>query len=223
MIRNYFIVAWRNLVKHKAHSFLNLAGLSVGIACSLLIFLWVRHEYSVDAYHRNGTRLYKVYEREYYSNNIDGNYEMPGLLAEELKKVIPEIEDAAMMQDENHEANLRAGNKILKVEGTGASAGLFSMFSYPLLKGTAAGALASKVNIAISAKTAGQFFGSPENAMGRFIRFNNTKDYIVAAVFEDLPDNASRKFDYVISWEARLEDRPWLGPGKTAVRSHLFC
>ena len=120
----------------------------------------------MDAFHKNGTRFYKVYEREYDANNIDGNYETPGLLAEELKKVIPEIEDAAMMQDENHEANFR-GNKILKVEGTGAGAGLFSMFSYPLLKGTAATALASKVSIAISTKTARRFFNSPENAMGK--------------------------------------------------------
>ena len=175
MLRNYFKVAWRNLVKNKVHSFINLAGLSVGLASSLLILLWVQNELSVDAFHKNGARLYKVYEREYYANNIDGNYDTPGLLADELKKVIPEIEDAAMLQDENHHATFQVGNKILKVEGTGAGAGLFSMFSYPLLQGTPKTALGSIVSIAISKKTAEQFFNSPQNAMGKTIRFDNRK------------------------------------------------
>jgi len=209
MIKNYFKTAWRNLVKNKVHSFINLAGLSVGMAASLLILLWVQDELSVDAFHKNGAWLYKVYGREYYANNIDGNYDTPGLLADELKKVIPEIEDAAMMQDENHQASLQVGSKILKVEGTGAGAGLFSMFSYPLLQGTPKTALGSIVSMAISAKTANQFFGSAQNAMGKTIRFDNKRDFTVTAVFKDLPANTSRKFDYCISWEAWLQDNSW--------------
>src|SRR5689334_11518129 len=109
MIKNYLKTAWRNLVKHRAHSFINLAGLSVGLACSLLILLWVRDELHVDAFHANGARLYKVYEREYYSTHVDGNYDMPGLLADELKKKIPEVEDAAMIEDVNRQSVLRTG------------------------------------------------------------------------------------------------------------------
>jgi len=209
MFRNYFKTAWRNLIKNKAHSFLNLSGLSVGIASSLLILLWVQNELGVDAFHTNGARLYKVYEREYYANNIDGNYDTPGMLADELKKVIPEVEDAAMMQDENYEATLQVGSKILKVAGTGAGAGLFTMFSYPLLQGTPKTALGSTVSMAISKKTAVQFFGSPHNAVGKTIRFDNKKGFTITAVFDDLPANASRKFDYVISWEAWLQDNTW--------------
>ena len=78
MIKNYFKIAWRNLVKNKVHSFINIAGLSVGLACSLLILLWVQNELSVDAFHKNGSRLYKVYEREYYKDHVDGNYDTPG-------------------------------------------------------------------------------------------------------------------------------------------------
>ncbi len=136
MFKNYFRTAWRNLINNKIHSFINIAGLSVGLACSLLILLWVQNELSVDAFHKNGARLYKVYEREYYKDHIDGNYDTPGPLAEELKKKIPEVEDAVMMQEENDKTALQAAGKILKVEGTGASKGLFSIFSYPLLQGT---------------------------------------------------------------------------------------
>jgi ABC-type antimicrobial peptide transport system permease subunit len=210
MFKNYFKAAWRNLINNKAHSFINIAGLSVGLACSLLIFLWVQNELRVDAFYENDSRLYKVYEREYYKDHIDGNYDTPGPLAEELKKKIPEVEDAVMLQEENELTTLQANNKILKTEGTGASQGLFSMFGYPLLQGTPASALSSTISMAISEKTADAFFGSPQNAMGKTIRFDNRKDYKITAVFKNLPANASRKFDYLISWEALQQDRPWI-------------
>ena len=141
MIKNYFKIAWRNLIKNKAHSFINILGLSVGLACSLLIFLWVQNELSVDAFFKNDARLYKVYEREYYKDHIDGDYDTPGPLAEELKKKIPEVKDAVMMEEDNEQTTLQAGDKVLRVEGTGASSGLFSMFGYRLLQGAPLSAL----------------------------------------------------------------------------------
>ncbi len=209
MIRNYFKIAWRNLIKNKTHSVINLAGLSVGIASSLLIMLWIQNELSVDAFHKNDARLFKVYEREYYADNTDGNYDTPGLLAAEVKKQLPEVEEAAMMQDDNHLATLEAGEKKIKVEGTGAGMGIFRMFSYPLLQGDPNTALAAPVNIAISKKTAEQFFGEPQYAIGKTIRFDNRKDFTVTAVFDDLPANVSRSFDYLISWDAWLQDNSW--------------
>jgi predicted permease len=216
MLLNYFKTAWRNLVRNRFHSFINIAGLSLGITTSLLLLLWVQNELAIDAFHKNGSRLYKVYEREYYRTGIDGNYDTPGPLADELKKTIPEIEDAAMLQEENDQAALQVGDKILKVEGTGAGAGLFTMFSYPLLEGSPSTALGSPVSMAISKKTAGQFFGSPSNAMGKTIRFNDKKDFTVTAVFDDLPATASRSFDYLISWEALQQQSPWARTWQTS-------
>ncbi|MGH2565822.1 MAG: ABC transporter permease, partial [Ginsengibacter sp.] len=209
MLKNYFKTAWRSVIKNKVQSSINIAGLSVGLACSLLIFLWVQNELSVDAFNKNNAQLYKVYEREYYKDHIDGNYDTPGLLAEELKKKIPEIEDAVMMEEENDLTTLQAGNKILKVNGTGASSGLFAMFNYPLLQGRAATALSSTISMAISEKTAKAFFGSAQNAIEKTIRFDNRKDFKITAVFKDIAANASRKFDYVISWQALQQDQPW--------------
>ena len=110
------------------------------------------------AFHAKGDRLYKVYEREYYQDHIDGNYDTPGLLAEELKKKIPEVEDAVMLEEENELTTLRVGDKLLKANGSGASAGFFNMFSYPLLQGTVNGALSSVTGMAISKKLASRFF-----------------------------------------------------------------
>jgi putative ABC transport system permease protein len=209
MFKNYFKTAWRNLISNKTHSLINIAGLSVGLACSLLIFLWVQNELSVDAFHKNDARLYKVYEREYYKDHVDGDYDMFAPLAQELKNKIPEIQDAVMLQENNNEVDLQAGDKILKVDGTAASSGLFTMFSYPLLQGSAVKALSSPDNIAISKKTADAFFGSPQNAMGKTMRFNNKQNFIVSAVFDDLPQNVSRRFDYIISWQSFQQNHPW--------------
>lgn len=197
------------MAKHRAHSFINLTGLSVGLACSLLILLWVKDELNVDAFHQKSERLYKLYEREYYSTHVDGDYDMAGVLADELKKKLPDIEEAITMEEDNHHAVLRTGDKLLEAEGSGAGAGFFHMFSYPLLRGDVHTALSSPLGIAVSRRIAIHFFGSPQAAMGKTIRVDNKRDYFVSAVFEDMPDAASRKMDYLISWDSYLEDHPW--------------
>jgi putative ABC transport system permease protein len=209
MTRNYFKIAWRNLFRNKTQSFINIAGLSIGLACSILIFLWVQNEFSIDAFHANNDRLYKVYEREYYADHTDGNYDTPGLLADELKRKIPEVQDAVMLEEENELTTLQSGEKILKAGGSAASESFFNMFSYPILRGTANSALSSVTSISISEKLAGEFFGNAEQAMGKTIRFNNKKDYIVTAVFENVT-LSSRKFDYLISWKALQQNQPWI-------------
>ncbi len=208
MIKNYIKTAWRNLVKNKAYTFINLTGLAVGLTCSLFILLWVKSELSVDAYHKNGDRLYQVYEREYYDHKIDGNYDTPALMAAELKKTLPEVEYAAAMDDGIDHRTFRVGNKILKIEGTYASADLFKMFSYPLIYGSATSALGSPLSIAISEKMAGMFFGNAAAAIGKTIRFENKKDLTVSAVYKDLPENSSNKFEFVINWQEFLLEHP---------------
>jgi ABC-type antimicrobial peptide transport system permease subunit len=209
MIQSYLKIAWRNLWKNKFFSALNIIGLSLGIVFSLLILLWVKSEFSVDAYHVNGNRLYQVYEREYYDHKIDGNYDTAPLLASELKKEIPEVEYAITLQEDNSVNTFQAGTKILKEEGTAARPDIFKMFSYPLLQGTPESAINSPVSIAISRKMAQQFFGSSQKAMGKTIRFENKRDFTVTAVFEDMPENTSRKFDYLMNWDAFSEDQTW--------------
>src|SRR5215475_4219347 len=95
MLKNFFKVAIRNLWKQKGYSFLNIFGLAMGMTCSLLILLWIRDEKSVDGFHANGDRLYSVYERQYYDGKIEAGYYTPGVLSDELKKVLPEVEMAS--------------------------------------------------------------------------------------------------------------------------------
>jgi len=208
MIKNYLRIAFRNLWKHKGFSFINIAGLALGMACSLLILLWVQDELGVDAFHKNGKNLYYVYERNTLGGKIESWYWTQGPLAEELKKEIPEIKAAtAISWPRMH--TFSVGDKILKQDGYSAGQDFFNMFSYPLLEGNAKDALNSPNSISISRRMAVDFFGSPSSAIGKTIRYENKKDFSVKSVFEDLPAGVSDRFNYLTSWSSYVEDEPW--------------
>ncbi|HTD98252.1 MAG TPA: ABC transporter permease [Mucilaginibacter sp.] len=208
MIKNYLKIAWRNLFRNKFFSAINILGLALGLACSLLIILWVENELSVDAFHANGSRLYMVYERQYYDHKAVGQYATPGVLADQMKKDIPEIEYSTNIGFDNQNT-FKVGNKILKLSGSAADADFFKMFSFPLLQGNAQTALNTASGIAISRKMAENFFGSPEAAINKTIRYENKENFIISAVFENVPENASVKFDYLINWYQFLKENSW--------------
>lgn len=208
MFINYFKTAFRNLRKYKAFSLINISGLGLGLACSLLIILWVYDEYNQDSFHENGEQLFNVFERRYNDGVIGAGFATQGLMPDEMKRVFPEVQYAsgfAWNQLNTFEAN----NKILKENGNFAGQDFFKMFSYPLLEGNAAMALQSPVAISISKKMAEDFFGSPGEAMGKTIRYENKKDLKITAVFENVPQNSSAQFDYVINWPTFLEYNNW--------------
>lgn len=208
MFRNYFKTAWRNLVKNRAFSIINILGLTLGLTCSLLIMLWVHDERSVDTFHKLDDRLYTLFERQYHDGVIDTYYNTPGLLCQELKVGLPEVEFASHMAW-NGTATFEVDGKILKKEGNYGGEDFFKMFSYPLLAGDVNNALNAPVNIAISRKMAEDFFGSPDQALGKSIRYQNTKDLKVSAVFENITPLSSRQFDFILNWETFLEENSW--------------
>ncbi|HEY2580906.1 MAG TPA: ABC transporter permease [Mucilaginibacter sp.] len=218
MIKNYLKVAWRNLVRNKAHTFINIAGLSVGLTCSLLILLWVQNELGIDAFHKNGPHLFSVYDRFYSGHKPTATYNTSGPLAVELKRNIPDIEYATGFGF-NGQHVFRVGEKVLKLEGSSADADFFKMFSDKLLEGKAATALSTPVALAVSQKMAEDFFGSAQNAIGKTIRYDNKRDFTISAVFENLSANSSQKFDFLTNWDAFYLENPWarqmgnLGPG----------
>jgi hypothetical protein len=210
MIKNYFKIAWRNIFRNKAFSAINILGLTLGMACSLLIMLWVQDERSVDAFHVNGKQLYQVYERYSFDGKTEADYPTQALLAEELKRVIPEIKSASSLEW-NTTNTFEAGEKIDKMEGSFAGEDFFTMFSYPLIQGSAQTALTTLDGIAISRKMADHFFGNPEKAIGKPIRYENYDNLQVTAVFENLPSNSSQQFDFLRSWLAfKKENSDWI-------------
>ena len=124
MIRNYIKIAFRNLWKQKGFSAINILGLSLGMACSLLILLWVKDEKAVDAFHKNGNNLYYVYERNHLGGKIETWYWTQGPLAEELKKEIPELKAATPFSWPSVNT-FAVGDKVLKQKGYSAANDLF--------------------------------------------------------------------------------------------------
>ena len=213
MIRNYIKTAWRNLTRNKTFSIINISGLALGLTCSLLIFLWVQDERSVDGFHKNGKQLYQVYERNYYDGKVSADYPTQGLLAEELKRVIPEIQYASGYEYATAPGTLstfEANNKVNKNAGLYAGEDFFRMFSYPLLQGTPQTALNSPYGIAISRKMAENFFGSSQKAFGQLIRFENEYELKVTAVFENIPSNSSLQFDFLRTWTDFVKQNQWV-------------
>lgn len=208
MLKNYLKIALRNFWKHKSFSFINVFGLALGMACSLLIMLWVQDEKAMDGFFKDSDRVFSIYERQYYDNKIEAFHGTPGILSDEVKKVLPEIQYASAMAW-SERFTFQVGNKIMKEEGNHAGEDFFKIFSYVLLQGNAATALSTPSSIAISRKMAEDFFNTPEAALGKTIRYENRKDFKVTAVFENIPRHSSRKFDFLINWETFLERNTW--------------
>ncbi len=213
MLKNYLTTAWRNITRNKAFSLINILGLALGLASSLLIVLWVNDERSVDAFHKNGKQLFQVYERNYYDGKVDADYPTQGLLAEELKRNIPQIQYTSGFEYASAPGTkntFAAADKIDKMSGMFAGEDFFKMFSFPLLQGNASTAISNPSSIAISHDMANIFFGSPQNAIGKTILFDNKENLLITAVFENIPHNSSLQFDFLRSWTDFVAQNNWV-------------
>lgn len=146
LYRNYLNTTWRNLWRDKRFSAINISGLALGIACSLLIALWILDERSIDRFHANDSRLFIIYEEQHYDGIMDGSYATPGLLADELKRAYPEVEYSTGMAWTTY-STFEANGKIIKEGGDYGSADFFSIFSFPLVAGTKETALKTITDI----------------------------------------------------------------------------
>jgi len=204
MIKNFFIVAIRNLKRNKIFSTINILGLAIGMASAMLIGLWIQDEFSVDRFHAKEERLYKVYRQE-----TGGKYNTlswtPKILAPTLKSDFPDIEDVARWQNINF--LMSADDHHFNSPGNITDSGFLNMFSFPVLEGNPQGALVSATDIVITESFAKKLFGK-ESALGKQIRIDSANLVTVKAVLKDLPDNTQFHFDYLLPW-AYLEKLGW--------------
>lgn len=207
---NYFFkITFRNFFRHRFSTGINLIGLTTGLACALFIFLWVQDELNVNKFHEKDARLFRVMEFQTYSNERFATNSTPGILAENLKLDIPEIEYAATTTWVNP-AMLNFKDKYLKEEGYHVGADYFNIFSYPLLEGNPDDVLQEKTSMVISRELAVKFFGDVTSAVGQVIRYEDDRNFTVTGVFENIPLNSTYRFDFVLPFEDYKDRNDWV-------------
>jgi putative ABC transport system permease protein len=188
MFRNYLKTAWRNLVKNKVYSVLNISGLAVGMAVALLIGLWAYNEYSYDKFLPDHQRLYRL------QRNFNNNGEILTFGTISLK--IPEIE-YIVESDWMVPNGLKVGDQKFYMRGAQAQSDFLKMFQYPLLKGNANTVLKDPYSIVLTESAANTLFGK-EEAIGKTVRFNNAHDLKVTGILKDLPANSNFNISFVV-------------------------
>lgn len=209
MLTNYIKTAFRNFRRNKASFFINVVGLAIGMACSILILLWVIDELSVNRFHTNIDRIYSVMEHQYYSDGVNSIPNTPGILAPALKEEIPEVEHAVTLNTWNQNHLFTVGEKSFKENGIYGREEFFQIFSFNLLKGVPEQVLEKPQSVVINKSLAKKYFGTPDDAMGEAIVINQNESYTVTGVFEDTPDNSTLKFNYVFPFKDWLARNDW--------------
>ncbi len=176
MLKNYFKIAWRNLLKDRQFTILNLVGLATGLACTLLIYLWVTDELNVDKFHENNSRLFQVMVKAPEAGGIATGDRTAALLATSLAAEMPEVEHAVATQNSfSGKYTLSTGDKYLKAVGMYAGKDYFNMFSFPLVQGDKNQVLSDKSSIVLSKEMAMRLFNTTENIVGRKVEWERAK------------------------------------------------
>lgn len=200
MFKNYLKVALRNIKRHKGYSFINIAGLAIGMACCLLILIWVLDELSYDKFHENAPDLYRVEENQYYSGRVYHVTVTPYPLAPALIEEIPEIIDATRVVWVGGQL-LRYGEKTFFENNVRAvDPSFFRMFTFPFVKGDSDTALDDPFSVVISEELAEKYFGD-EEPIGKVFSANNKFDFKVTGVMKNVPHNSYLQFDMVFPYE----------------------
>ncbi|MCI0692120.1 ABC transporter permease [candidate division KSB1 bacterium] len=205
MFKNYLKIALRNLLRHKIHTLINIAGLAVGIACCILILLFVRNEITYDRFHEKADQIYRVYK---FEKRTDGDHRLASLpppLALALTEEFPEIERTVRFFLPFNEATkpVRYGDNWLEEKVHFADADFFAVFTFPLLKGNPATALRDPDAVVLGENFAATCFGN-DDPIGKRITIRlggSDQDFIVTGVAKNMPENSSVKFAILLNYQ----------------------
>jgi len=212
MFKNNLKIAWRSFLKDRQFAVLNLFGLATGIACTLLIYLWVQDEMNVDKFFANNDQIFQVMEHHKTGGDVTISDESTGLISDILPVKMPEIKYAASVApaDWFQKFTLSAGDKNIKASGQYAGKDYFNIFSFNLLDGKKDKVLADKSSIVISDELAIKIFGTTQNLIGKVIHFQHQQDFFVSGVFAKTQQNSSQQFDFVLSFEYLFSVQGWV-------------
>jgi putative ABC transport system permease protein len=214
MIYNFLKVAWRNMSRQKFYALVNIAGLAVGIACCLLILLYVRDELSYDTFPERADRIYRVASEINFGGTHAFYAVAPAPMGPALAREFPEVADAFRFRGWG-ELLVRQEGDIANIKETKvayADSNFFAFFTVPVLAGDPEAALRAPNSVAISAAAAERYFSSPADAVGKTLIFDDKYAFQVTAVYRNIPRNAHFRFDILMAMSGYEDSRSpiWL-------------
>ncbi|HEY4208526.1 MAG TPA: ABC transporter permease [Puia sp.] len=198
MIRNFFKVAYRNLIRSRGFSVINITGLAIGMAATILILLWIQDERSYDEFHANKERIYRVWSRVPSEGKVLTWSSEPEPLARVLEKDLSEVERTVRVK-QHYNYLFSVGDKKIIEEGIIVDTGFLQMFSFPMVEGDPSTALNDRHSVVLTETTAKSLFGN-EEPLGKTVKIDNKENYIVTGVLKDPPHNTRFEFTYLLPW-----------------------
>jgi ABC-type antimicrobial peptide transport system permease subunit len=213
MLKSYLQLAWRNIVRTKWYSTLNILGLSLGMAVALLVGLWVHYEYSYDRFLPGYGQIFQV------ARNFDNNGEVLTFtstslkLADALRTQAPQLDIAESDYFSFH--GLKVGEHKFSLVGGQVNGNFLEMFGYPLLEGNATGVFKDPFSIVLTQSTAKALFGN-DDPIGKTIRIDNKNEVKVTGVLKDVPANSTLQFGYLLPFTYYEQTQPYVKQSRTA-------
>lgn len=208
MFKSYLKTSWRNLVKDRNYTLLNIVGLSIGMAVVLTIGLWVQYQFSYDHFLPQYRQVYRTMLRTNRNGEADAGNATSLPLANALKADIPEIRYVAQT-DLTSQHSLIVGDKKVYIKGIFAGEDFLKIFQYPLLQGNAAQVLKDPASIVLTRSTAVALFGN-EDPINKMVRIDNQHEVKVSGVLADVPANATLSFNYIIPFSFYIQTQDWI-------------
>ncbi|MEJ0033699.1 MAG: ABC transporter permease [Bacteroidota bacterium] len=223
MLQNYIRIAFRTLTKNKVYSLINIFGFAIGLTCTLLILLWVNDERTFDAWMPKYDRVFRLMTRATYGGSVNVWNANPIPSVEAIKELSNEVVDIAITDwgsDHLLAINGRQDRSGVKKHGHYANEAFLPMFGNKMIQGDAKMALNDLKSIVLTESTAKMLFGN-EDPMDKTVRFDDNEELKVTGVVEDVPENSSVKFDFLVSFKL-FENEPWVKRAKDRWDFHSW-
>ena len=198
MIRNYFLIAWRNLLRKQSFSIINIAGLSIGMAATILILLWIRYETTFDRFYKDEQQIFQVWNRYTNDGEVGCWANTPKPMARALKQDYPEVESAARV-DFVPPILFSFGDKKLSARGNIVDSNFLDVFSFQVLPGNPAILLDGPYSIVLTERLSKHLFGQG-NPIGKIVKIDNRDNFTITGILKDQPPNTRFQFEFLIPW-----------------------
>ncbi|MDP4284192.1 MAG: ABC transporter permease [Bacteroidota bacterium] len=210
MIKNYFKLAWRNLWKNKTFSIINIAGLSIGVSCFLLIALYVLDELNYDRYNVHAKQIYRIDDHVKFGDFSYEGAQAPAIMGPAFKKDYPQVEQYARLKNYSDFVIKKGSENLKEDKGAYADSTLFDVFTLPMIEGDPKTALTEPHSLVITKSTAKKYFNTTD-VIGKTLTINDTNNYKITGVIKDIPEQSHFNFDFFFPMieTAQSRDGSW--------------